>query len=379
MTKRSTNSTNASIDGRRRSILAKLPLAYLQVIRASSMSQTIVEGCHSMVEIVCFQVTVEELSYEMMLKRSDTIFREVHPCSDVHGFGTPTHSFFQNKRHDAWVQSMHSHVTRFRVGVLAFACAWSSFVSYVDIAKDLLEFVQSTKQSMFEVTRSRGEHAQRVKCDMTSTYVCIDRSIPRWTQTIGIDADVDQSRPRHLGIVPRSVPWHCISHHPRMNHSHPTISPLPSSILHASAMVGRESALVQATTCYRGVRFVPSFPGGPVRFLGPSDTEARLCDVGSASRRRVRVRTDGSDGGGGVCGLFHGSRAHHSRAGARPSQAASQSVHFARKLLEEHSEARHAGTCKHEDGSGAGSGLVDAKRWLTMRGRAGGAVPNRQR
>ena len=111
--------------------MAKLPLTYLRVIRASSMSQTIVKGFHSMVEIVCIQVTVEELSYEMMLKRSDTIFREVHPCSDVHEFGKPTHSFFQNKRHDARVKSMHSHVTRFRVGVLAFVYAWSSFfVSY---------------------------------------------------------------------------------------------------------------------------------------------------------------------------------------------------------------------------------------------------------
>ena len=182
-----------------------------------------------MVEIVCIQVTVEELSYEMMLKRSDTIFREVHPCSDVHEFGKPTHSFFQNKRHDARVKSMHSHVTRFRVGVLAFVYAWSSFLSHVDIAKDLLEFVQSTKQRMFKVIRSGGEHA-RVKCDMTSTYVCIDRSIPRWTQTIGIDADVDHSRPRHLGIVPRSVPWHFTSCHPSRNHSHR--SNLPSHRFH---------------------------------------------------------------------------------------------------------------------------------------------------
>ena len=124
---------------------------------------------------------------------------------------------------------MHSHVTRLRVGVLAFAYAWSPFLSHVDIAKDLLEFVQSTKQRMFKVIRSGGEHA-RVKCDMTSTYVCIDRSIPRWTQTIGIDADVDHSRPRHLGIVPRSVPWHFTSCHPSRNHSHR--SNLPSHRFH---------------------------------------------------------------------------------------------------------------------------------------------------
>lgn len=185
--------------------MAKLPLAYLRVIRASSMHQTIVEGFHSMVEIVCIQVTVEELSYEMMLKRSDTIFREVHPCSDVHGFGTPTHNFFQNIRHDARVQSMHSHVTRFRVGVLAFVYAWSSFSSHIDIAKALLEFVQSTTQRMLKVIRSGGEHAQRVNCGMRSRYARFDRSIPCWTHTIGIDADVHRFRRTHLGIAHRTI------------------------------------------------------------------------------------------------------------------------------------------------------------------------------
>lgn len=228
------------------------------------MSQTIATSVLSMIEIVCIQVTVEEFCCEMVLTQFNRIFPEVHPCGDIRGSSAPSHGFFQSKERDTRVPSMHSHVDRFRVGVLTFAYPWSSFLSHVEVGLGSLgvcakhEAMHVRGDSIRGWTRTTNEmrHDVRIRSNrpVHPTSDPNDRHRRR-RRSFPLDASrhCATERPLALHVVP--------SLHEPLPSFHPSISPRPSSIMHAYAMVRLTCALVQSTTCSRGGSTVLS-PGG---------------------------------------------------------------------------------------------------------------------